>query len=613
MGASAISRQVSKSIQKRKKQGTYISVPPFFKTDALPGATQNAAYNFSVDIDGGSAPFTVTLTDGALPAGLILISQDSLEGKAGTIKGTPTGTSGTTFTLKVKDRENLEGSRQFSLSVSPAINANTAPAFLILNENTLKARFAKTSTATAGTWKTIRDRAILMNAAYLNPAQTVMSKPKAGPSGDKHDHNSGSPYWWPRIHNKVDANGNHYFDASKVSGTAADQRDGGGKWTGSNGEYFGSTGSTVDYSKTGNFPRTLAWDPVKQAYNGEPYINRDPNHNDQNDDDFPDGGNITNTNQNLLKVAKAYYFSQTPTTPKVQAYAKKVRDMIYAYYLNPATRMNPNMDYAQIIQGHYNGLGRAEGMIDGEYIPRMLEAYNLTKDSTHWTFTDVTALKNWIRDYNNWQLVPTRRTNEQIGNIKAAFESQYISGQLFLADHTKAYNRMKTVVWPLLDFQMRTAGGTGDTRPASPLGSFREEWFRPSAWGYSTKVLKIWMELAELCEKIIPPTGQPVLDLWNYVTPSGKSLRMAINYHYEAAKKGGAFGNAGININPKQMVSVMRIASDVYRDAASVAWWPDFLRAYHNQFLSAVETSELTKDAMESAVIRYRYADEPAI
>ena len=108
-----------------KKASVTLSVtpPPSIVTAAVPTASPNAIYNFTLQGSGGVPPLNWTLASGSLPTGLALNS-------AGLIFGTPTEGSTTTFTVKVTDSSGgmggaLSTQHSFSMSVVPILTITT--------------------------------------------------------------------------------------------------------------------------------------------------------------------------------------------------------------------------------------------------------------------------------------------------------------------------------------------------------------------------------------------------------------------------------------------------------------------------------------------------------
>src|ERR1700676_3384329 len=94
---------------------------PQITTTTLPADVEGTAYSQTLALTGGLAPFTYSISSGALPAGL------SLNGSSGAITGAATGPNGpASFTVKVVDSSNPVQSATQPLSI--AVNLPPAPA-----------------------------------------------------------------------------------------------------------------------------------------------------------------------------------------------------------------------------------------------------------------------------------------------------------------------------------------------------------------------------------------------------------------------------------------------------------------------------------------------------
>ncbi|MEN3943514.1 putative Ig domain-containing protein [Prosthecobacter sp. SYSU 5D2] len=86
-------------------------------TSSLPVGAAGSSYNQSLNVSGGSGPYTWTVTSGSLPGGLILST-------SGVISGTPTAGngSGSSITFRATDASGCQVSRVLLLRVCPVIN-----------------------------------------------------------------------------------------------------------------------------------------------------------------------------------------------------------------------------------------------------------------------------------------------------------------------------------------------------------------------------------------------------------------------------------------------------------------------------------------------------------
>ncbi|MBB6368615.1 outer membrane autotransporter protein [Xanthomonas sacchari] len=128
---------------------------------SLPAATAGSAYSQTVLASGGTAPYTFSLTAGALPAGLTLSS-------AGVLSGTPTASGSFNFTLSATDSGTpTSGSRAYTLTV--AAPTLTLPATTLPNGTAGQAYSAAVTPASGG----IAPYAYTVSAGALPAGVTV--------------------------------------------------------------------------------------------------------------------------------------------------------------------------------------------------------------------------------------------------------------------------------------------------------------------------------------------------------------------------------------------------------------------------------------------------------
>jgi subtilisin-like proprotein convertase family protein len=92
-----------------------VQIPVFtFNPATLPNATAAVAYSQTIVASGGTAPYTYTISSGALPAGLSLSS-------SGTLSGTPTAAGGFSFNVQATDATSISGVQGYTLTVNPPV------------------------------------------------------------------------------------------------------------------------------------------------------------------------------------------------------------------------------------------------------------------------------------------------------------------------------------------------------------------------------------------------------------------------------------------------------------------------------------------------------------
>lgn len=135
-------------------------------------------------------------------------------------------------------------------------------------------------------------------------------------------------------------------------------------------------------------------DPTKP--DGLPYINRDGVSNPELNK--LDRNRLGATANRVTTLALAWYFSGE------ERYAQKATELIRVWFLNKETRMNPNLEYAQVTPGHNNDKGRSYGLIDTYSFVEMLDAVALLEPSKAFTAKDSKQLKKWFAQLTDWML-----------------------------------------------------------------------------------------------------------------------------------------------------------------------------------------------------------------
>jgi uncharacterized protein (TIGR03437 family) len=90
-----------------------------FLTTSLPNGDVNSFYRQSLNVTGGTSPFTFSITGGGLPTGV------SIDPKSGLISGTPTAPGPYTFTIQVTDSAGNVATQSFSVTIYSALAFTT--------------------------------------------------------------------------------------------------------------------------------------------------------------------------------------------------------------------------------------------------------------------------------------------------------------------------------------------------------------------------------------------------------------------------------------------------------------------------------------------------------
>ncbi len=126
------------------------------------------------------------------------------------------------------------------------------------------------------------------------------------------------------------------------------------------------------------------------------YIRRDGDTNPDIESNRFDRAALSRMARDADTLSLAYYYSDE------RKYADAAARVIRTWFLDPATAMNPNMNFAQAVPGVSNG--RAEGVLDGASFIAVIDAAGLLAPSGALTATETTALEGWFSRYVDWML-----------------------------------------------------------------------------------------------------------------------------------------------------------------------------------------------------------------
>ena len=171
-------------------------------------------------------------------------------------------------------------------------------------------------------------------------------------------------------------------------------------------------------------------DPTKP--DGKPYIRKDGQSNPELK--LLDRPKLSNMASAVTTLSLAYYFSGD------EKYAAKATQQLRVWFLDKATKMNPNLKYAQMVPGLNGEKGRSLGVIDSYSFVEMLDAVALLEHSQSFTAKDSQQLKAWFKTFLHWIL--TDKTGSAEGRAKnnhgTAYDVQVIAYALYVGDRATA-------------------------------------------------------------------------------------------------------------------------------------------------------------------------------
>lgn len=256
-----------------------------------------------------------------------------------------------------------------------------------------------------------------------------------------------------------------------------------------------SAGGKHDFFSEGDY-----WWPDPANADG-PYIQRDGM---TNPDNFVEHRRAM-VRLSLIVPAMAAAYKLTGDK-KYSAHASK---HLRAWFLDDATKMNPNLLYAQAIKGRFTG--RGIGIIDTLHLVEVARAAG----QIDLPAADLSGVRKWFADYTQWMTthpygIAERDAKNNHGTCwctqVAAFAQ--LTGNREQMDYCR--NRFKTVLVP---------------NQMAPDGSFPEELRRTKPYGYSIFNLDAMAILAQTLT---------IKDdnLWTWTTPDGRGMAKAMAWMF---------------------------------------------------------------------------------
>ncbi len=194
-----------------------------------------------------------------------------------------------------------------------------------------------------------------------------------------------------------------------------------------------------------------------------------------------------------------------------ERFAEAAVSQLRVWFVDPATRMNPNLQYAQAIKGVCTG--RATGLIDTVHLAEVALGIRALHGAKAFNATTEAAVKDWFRDYLRWlQTHPYGIEEGKADNnhgtcwlLQAAAFALLLDDQATLADCRR---RFKEIVLP--------------TQMASD-GSFPRELARTKPYGYSIFNLDVMTGLAVVL-------STPKEDLMQFQLADGRSMIRGVEF-----------------------------------------------------------------------------------
>lgn len=260
------------------------------------------------------------------------------------------------------------------------------------------------------------------------------------------------------------------------------------------------SGDKHDYLSLGPY-----WWPDPDKPDGLPWMCRDGEINPLTRGENVDEPRKRKMFNNVFKLGLAFFFSED------RKYAEKAIELLKVWFLNPETKMNPNLDYAQGIPGRNNG--RGIGIIEFLGINNITTTIELLELQYALDAQTGSALRKWLADYLLWLQTSENGISEKNwkNNHGTWYDVQEVGILLFLDRPKEAKAVLESVKQKRIAKQIEVDG----KQP--------HELARTKTLSYSTMNLKGFTHLAYYGKR----TG---VDLWNYNPPNAGGIQDAYGF-----------------------------------------------------------------------------------
>lgn len=245
--------------------------------------------------------------------------------------------------------------------------------------------------------------------------------------------------------------------------------------------------------------------PNPETPDSLPYIRKDGQINPQTRTSYTDFNEVEAFMKTVSHLGRAYFMTED------ESYANKAIELIKVWFINPETKMNPHLNYAQGIPGLNEG--RCFGIIEFSGIANVITTIELLKLGGCLEPDVEKAVNSWISDYFHWLRTSELGVMESTrSNNHAVYYDKQIMGLLWYLgrkDEIKSY--LEEIVTARIASQIE------------PDGRMPHELARTKAFTYSAMNLRGFVNLVDYGKRV-------GVDLWAFETEDGRSLKRGYEF-----------------------------------------------------------------------------------
>lgn len=194
-----------------------------------------------------------------------------------------------------------------------------------------------------------------------------------------------------------------------------------------------------------------------------------------------------------------------------EKYAKRAARIVHVWFLDPKTRMNPDLEYAQSVRNM--NTGRAAGVIDGRVFIRAIQGMEFLAQTGQWDAKEQAGVRKWFQEYLRWLTTAEHALDEKTsGNNHASWWTAQTAAVATFAGDEAA----QKMAWAWYRDQILG-------KQIQPNGAAPREEARTRSLSYSAFNLEAMSNVCRIAEI----NG---VDLWSAKAKNGASITTMIDY-----------------------------------------------------------------------------------
>ena len=207
----------------------------------------------------------------------------------------------------------------------------------------------------------------------------------------------------------------------------------------------------------------------------------------------------------ILSLGMGAYFLKNP------ACAARANQVLPVWFIDPRTRMNPNLEHGQLTRGH--DTGRGTGMIDTVSLIHLAQGVTLMELAGGIDASVASGVRQWYADYLKWATTSQKGLSEKkSGNNHATWWTAQMAAYAAFTGNAgaskMAWDHYRTYLVPT---------------EIQPNGSCPREEARTASLGYSSMNLDAFSTICRLAQL-------DGVDLWHFKTAQGIGVVNAFDY-----------------------------------------------------------------------------------